>query len=226
MKLVRRQRPVAQLVEYMQKAKDTEQKHRDFMKEREVIKERKRFDGLSKAAKRRELARTQQEKRLAAEEAVEQETVQNPIAGSSPLFIDDPTDEETMKTPQKSPRGLSVQIPGEEDHVESDVAEGAPTYESKKQHDKRKKKEAKQQAKQVKKREKAQKKLRKKNKQTPADEASPAVATRPFEVEDGGSNGALGDNSDAKALALVSGDTSEQLAELESLGALDIGDEV
>ena len=222
-KLVRRQRPVAQLVEYLQKEKEIQSKHRDFKKEQEAIKEQKRFDALDKAGKRRELARMQREKRLAAEALVAQETTENPMAGSS---ICNP-DADTMSTPNKNPPGLSVQIPGDEDGGEGERT-SAPNYESKKQREKREKKEAKQRAKEAKKRAKEEKKLRKMKGQSGDSEgtrpAAPSVAPRPggMEVEHAG---VLGQDSHVAALSLLSGDTSEQLAELDNLGSLEpLGD--
>jgi hypothetical protein len=220
-KLVRRQRPVAKLVEYLQKEKDIQSKHRDFRKEQEAIKEQKRLDALPKAEKRRELARIQREKRLAAEASVAQETVENPMTGSSSRNSGADTD--TMSTPKKNPSGLSVQIPGDEDGMEGEGT-STPNYESKKQRSKREKKEAKQRAREAKKRAKEEKKLRKISGQSGDSEgsrpAAPPVAARPggIEVEHAGT---LGQDSHVAALSLLAGDTSEQLAQLENLGSLE-----
>ena len=226
MKLVRRQRPVANLVEYLQKEKDIQSKHRDFMKEKETIKQQKRLQALPKAEKRRELARIQREKRLAAEEAVGQETVLNPMAGSAPRIGAGGTDADGMQTPKKNPAGLTVQVEGDDDHA--DRREASPNYESRKQREKREKKEAKQRAKQAEKEKKMQKKQKKNQKESQSSDhedsrpAVPPVAARPMEIE---RPGALGDNSHVAALSLISGDVSEQLEDLDTLGNLEaLGD--
>jgi hypothetical protein len=233
MKLVRRQRPVAKLVEYLQKEKDLKDKHRDFQKEQEAIKEQKRMDALPKAEKRRELARIHREKRLAAEAAAQEETVQNPLAGSSPHTHRDGSG---MRTPEKQqPGGLSVQIPGEDGEDSAGPPGGG--YESKKQREKREKKEAKKRAKEVKKREKEAKKQQKQQGNTDGEAAAaaapaPAVAPRPGDSMEVEGVGALGIDSDKAALAMISGDASEQLADLDGLDSLEVlgtlgaGDEV
>ena len=210
MKLVRRQRPIAETIHYLQKEMETQEKHRDFRKEKEAMKQNKRLQAMSKAERRRELARIQREKRLAAEEAtVEQETVQNPMAGSPPRVGGSDTGTDGMETPKKVfPDGLSVQIPGSENLADGDGA-SALKHETKKQRQKREKKLAKE-----------NKKLQKMNGQRgdgPAGSrptAPPPVAPR---VD--------GQSSHIAALSLISGDASEQIVNLESLGELEaLGD--
>jgi hypothetical protein len=214
MKLVRRQRPIAETIHYLQKEKETQEKHRDFRKEKESMKQNRRLQAMSKAERRRELARIQREKRLAAEEATveQEETVQNPMAGSPPRLGGSDTGTDGMETPKKVfPDGLSVQIPGSENLADGDGA-SALKHETKKQRQKREKKLAKE-----------NKKLQKMNGQrgdgAGSRPAPPPVAPR---VD--------GQSSHSAALSLISGDASEQIADLESLGELealgDIGGDV
>ena len=223
-KLVRRQRPVAQLVEYLQKEKDLQEKHRNFRREQDAIKEQKRLSALPKAEKRRELARIQREKRLAAEALVAQQTVENPMAGST--FRNSGADSDAMSTPKKNPGGLSVQIPREKDSIDGE-GDSTPSYETKKQRDKREKKEANKRAKAAAKRAKQEKKLRKTEAQSGKREeprpAAPPVAARPGGIEIEGT-GALGKDSHVAALSLLA-DTADQLADLDNFGSLEaLGD--
>ena len=207
MKLVRRQRPVAELVAFLQKERDTQEKHRNFKREQQAIREAKRLQELPKAARRRELARIQHEKRLAAQASVEQEIVQNPLAGSVPRSIDA---DSGMETPKKNrPDGLRVRIPGSDEDL-ADAEDGN--------------KEVKQRQKEVKKRAREEKKRRKMTGQSGdgAPSRRPLVARQKdgFEVEDG----TLGRGGHVAALSMISGfpgDVSEQLANFQSLGDLE-----
>jgi len=222
MKLVRRQRPVVKLVEYLQREQELESRHRDFQKERDTIEEKKRLDALPRAERRKEMTRIEREKREAAEAAKNalgltkstsadtSETMANPLAGSF-------TTPEKPQAPGRPP--LSVTIPAAED-------ETPMTDKEKKAAEKAAKKQKKAADKAAKKAEKEAKKNG--GKVDPgaggaaATLAAPVAAPRPggsgLEVE--GITSLKQGNAHEAALDLLSGDQDQlaMLDDLESLG--------